>query len=181
MEFSLSHSAGDHAHADVAGFDEYVPGGEVAVGMHISDGTAVGEGVGAADGPDLVWAGDIPGECGSHDEGFEGGTGLVGVGEAAISAEFRGGVFEVLGVEGWPVAEGEDVAGVGVDDDGLSAFDAVFGAGCGEFLFGDHLDVGVDGEDEMLAVGGGHVVALVDADGAAFGVFFDSSPAAFSG
>jgi hypothetical protein len=50
----------------------------------------------------------------------------------------------------------------------------------GQLLFGQHLDVGVDSEHDVLAVHGGDVIFGLDADRAAAGVFLEAGEAVFS-
>lgn len=86
-----------------------------------------------------------------------------------------------MGVEGWVVGEGEDFAGIGVDGDEFAAVGFDVFNGVAEFLLGDHLEVGVDGEDEVLAVLRGEIVLRVDADGSALGVFHFAGEAGEAG
>lgn len=78
VEACVAHAFGELGHEDVAGFDEAIPGAEVAIVFDVGDGSAVGGEPGdAGDLPDFPGSGDVPHECGAGDEGLEGGAGLV--------------------------------------------------------------------------------------------------------
>jgi hypothetical protein len=108
---------------------------------------------------------------------LEGGAGLVDVGDrdVALSGERRGVV--AVEVEGRIVGECEDRPGVGVADDDRGALGLELLRDRLQLLLGDVLDVLVDGEDDVEAVGGGNLAAAELRELAAVAVALGLAPA----
>ena len=99
----------------------------------------------------------MPVQRGPDDERLERGARLVGADQRAVAAKFRRGVV-VLRVERRVVGQRQHFAGVRVHHHDFAVLCLKFLAGGGQFLLGEHLDVRVDGQDQVLAMLGGHVI-----------------------
>lgn len=136
------------------------------------DAAAIGIVIGG-DAPDFLGARDLESQSRTDNKRLDGRARLIRHHDRGVSAVFRLGIAQVLRVVSREIRQGQNVAGLGVQDDHFAAFGFESATGVGQLLLGDHLNVGVEGQNNVLAMTRSGIVLFVQPDRPAAGVFFD--------
>ena len=125
-EIRIAHPLAEHRHADVRGFHQHIPHGQLPIGIHVCDMSPVGsEVMRAVNRKNFRGFCDAPRERRAGDKRLDRRAGFIRIGHNAIAARLRLRILDVLRVECRPIRQRQHFAGLGIDHDDFAAIGSI--------------------------------------------------------